>query len=84
MLVSSLFILVQFAITRPVRALVAPPAVQWISVAMAVFSVGQFSGAQLNPAVTLGSAIQGGTDWSDVPKYIGGEFSGAFIGAIRL
>jgi glycerol uptake facilitator protein len=55
-----------------------------MAVAMAVYSVGQFSGAQLNPAVTLGSAIQGGTDWSDVPKYIGGEFSGAFIGAILV
>jgi glycerol uptake facilitator len=55
-----------------------------MAVAMAVYSVGHFSGAQLNPAVTLGSAIEGGTDWSDVPKYIGGEFSGAFIGAILV
>jgi glycerol uptake facilitator protein len=55
-----------------------------MAVAMAVYSVGHFSGAQLNPAVTLGSAIQGGTNWSDVPKYIGGEFSGAFIGAILV
>jgi glycerol uptake facilitator protein len=55
-----------------------------MAVALAVYAVGQFSGAQLNPAVTLGFAIQGGTDWSDVPKYIGGEFSGAFIGAILV
>src|SRR6188472_3454744 len=52
-----------------------------MAVAMAVYAVGQFSGAQLNPAVTLGAAIAGKTDWSDVPKYIAGEFSGAFIGA---
>jgi len=52
-----------------------------MAVAMAVYAVGQFSGAHLNPAVTLGLAIEGSTDWSDVPKYIAGEFSGAFIGA---
>jgi glycerol uptake facilitator protein len=51
------------------------------AVAMAVFAVGQFSGAHLNPAVTLGFAFQGTTPWEDVPKYIGGELVGAFIGA---
>jgi glycerol uptake facilitator protein len=52
-----------------------------MGVAMAVFAVGQFDGAHLNPAVTLGFAVIGNTAWSDVPKYIGGEFVGAFIGA---
>lgn len=55
-----------------------------MAVAMAVFAVGQFSGAHLNPAVTLGFAIEGRTSWSDVPKYIGGEFSGAIIGAVLV
>jgi glycerol uptake facilitator protein len=45
------------------------------------FAVGQFSGAHLNPAVTLGFAIVGNTDWGDVPEYLAGEFVGAFIGA---
>jgi glycerol uptake facilitator protein len=54
------------------------------AVAIAVFAVGQFSGAQLNPAVTLGSAVIGGTEWSDVPAYLGGEFIGAFIGAVLV
>jgi glycerol uptake facilitator protein len=52
-----------------------------MGVAMAVFAVGQFSGAHLNPAVTFGFALEGTTDWSDVPKYFAGEFVGAFIGA---
>ena len=52
-----------------------------MAVAMAVFAVGQFSGAHLNPAVTLGFAVIGNTEWSDVPKYLGGEFCGAFVGA---
>jgi glycerol uptake facilitator protein len=52
-----------------------------MAVAMAVFAVGQFSGAHLNPAVTIGLATIGNTEWSDVPKYLAGEFVGAFIGA---
>jgi glycerol uptake facilitator protein len=55
-----------------------------IAVMVGVFAVGQFSGAHLNPAVTLGFAIEGRTDWSDVPKYFAGEFSGAIIGAILV
>jgi glycerol uptake facilitator protein len=55
-----------------------------MAVAIAVFAVGQFSGAHLNPAVTLGFAIEGRTDWSDVPKYVAGEFSGAIIGAVLV
>jgi glycerol uptake facilitator protein len=52
-----------------------------MAVMTAVFAVGQFSGAHLNPAVTLGLAIAGNAEWSDVPEYLAGEFVGAFIGA---
>jgi len=55
-----------------------------MGVAMAVYAVGAFSGAHLNPAVTLGFAVVGVTEWSDVPKYLAGEFSGAFIGAVLV
>jgi glycerol uptake facilitator len=54
------------------------------AVMTAVFAIGQFSGGQLNPAVTVGSAIAGGTDWGDTPKYFIGEFLGAFIGAVLV
>ena len=53
-----------------------------IAVAIAVFAVAQFSGAHINPAVTLGIAVIGSTEWSDVPEYLGGQFVGAFIGAV--
>jgi glycerol uptake facilitator protein len=53
-----------------------------MAVAMAVYAVGQFSGAHLNPAVTFGFALTDVTPWDDVPKYIAGEFVGAFVGAI--
>jgi len=49
-----------------------------------VFAVGQFSGAHINPAVTLGNAVIGNTDWADVPKYLIGQFLGAFIGAVLV
>ena len=52
-----------------------------MAVMVAVFAVGQFSGAHLNPAVTIGFALEGRTDWGDVPEYLAGEFLGAFIGA---
>jgi glycerol uptake facilitator protein len=52
-----------------------------LAVAIGVYAIGQFSGAHLNPAVTLGFWIEGTTDGSDVPKYLIGEFLGAFAGA---
>ncbi len=52
-----------------------------LAVAMAVYAVGQFSGAHLNPAVTFGLWSIGSVDAGDVPKYLAGEFVGAFIGA---
>ena len=52
-----------------------------MAVMTGVFAVGQFSGAHLNPAVTLGFAIEGTIEWDQVPEYFAGEFLGAFIGS---
>src|SRR4051795_5318988 len=52
-----------------------------LAVMTGVFAIGQFSGAHLNPAVTIGFWVAGTIDGSDVPAYLGGEFVGAFIGA---
>ncbi|MGW3910890.1 MIP/aquaporin family protein [Streptomyces sp. NPDC005070] len=40
------------------------------------------SGGQINPAVTIGFAIEGSTKWSDVPFYLLGQFAGAVVGAV--
>ncbi|MEU6330078.1 MULTISPECIES: MIP/aquaporin family protein [unclassified Streptomyces] len=42
------------------------------------------SGANLNPAVTIGLAIKGGIEWNQVPVYFGGEMLGAMIGAVLV
>ena len=55
-----------------------------MAVMLGVFAVAQFSGAHLNPAVTLGFAVIGNTDWGDVPAYLAGEFIGAMIGAFLV
>ncbi|MBB3909258.1 aquaporin family protein [Anoxybacillus rupiensis] len=53
-----------------------------LAVAMAVYAVGQVSGAHLNPAVTIGLAAIGEFPWSDVPAYLAAQMIGAFIGAV--
>jgi glycerol uptake facilitator protein len=55
-----------------------------LAVAVAVYAVGRFSGAHINPAVTLGLASIGTISWGDVPLYLSGQFVGAFIGAVLV
>lgn len=52
-----------------------------IAVFTAVYVVGQFSGAHINPAVTLGLALAGLFEWGMVPGYFLAQTAGAFIGA---
>jgi len=52
-----------------------------LAVAVAVYAVGQISGAHLNPAVTLGLAFNGVFPWNEVPSYILAQMIGAFLGA---
>jgi glycerol uptake facilitator protein len=57
-----------------------------LAVAMAVYAVGQFSGAHINPAVTISFALTDSfnVQWGDVHKYLLGQFAGAFIGAVLV
>ncbi|MFF3262418.1 MIP/aquaporin family protein [Streptomyces sp. NPDC002932] len=48
------------------------------------YIAGGVSGAHLNPAVTIGLAIEGGTKWSDVPLYLASQLLGAMIGAVLV
>lgn len=51
------------------------------AVTLAVYAVGTFSGAHLNPAVTIGLAAIGKLAWSAVPVYIAAQLLGAMLGA---
>jgi glycerol uptake facilitator protein len=55
-----------------------------MAVAVAVYCVAQFSGAHINPAVTIGLAVTGQFDFAQVPGYIIAQFLGAFVGAILV
>lgn len=52
-----------------------------MAVFVAVFVVGPFSGAHINPAVTIGLATAGVFPWEMVPIYLAAQFLGAAIGA---
>ena len=52
-----------------------------LAVTMGVYAVGQFSGAHLNPAVTIALAVEGGFNWAKVPGYIVCQMLGGIVGA---
>lgn len=54
------------------------------AVFVGVVVAGPYSGAHLNPAVTIGLAIAGKTAWSVVPSYLAGEMVGAMLGAFLV
>ncbi len=54
------------------------------AVAMAVYVAGWASGAHINPAVTIGVAAIGDMSVAQVPIYLAGQFTGAFLGAVLV
>lgn len=55
-----------------------------IAVFVAVFTMGQFSGAHINPAVTVGLAAAGLFEWALVPGYILAQIVGGAIGSVLV
>lgn len=54
------------------------------AVFIAVFVVAEFSGAHINPAVTLGLALAGSFEWASVPLYLTAQFLGGALGAFLV
>lgn len=52
-----------------------------LAVTFAIYAVGGYSGAHINPAVTLALAFNGSFPWSDVPAYCLAQLLGGFAGA---
>ncbi len=55
-----------------------------LAVFVAVFVVAAFSGAHINPAVTLGLALAGEFAWANVPTYLAAQFLGGAVGAFLV
>lgn len=55
-----------------------------IAVFVGVFLSAAYSGAHLNPAITIGFAVAGKFNWEMVPVYIMAQFAGAMLGAFLV
>ena len=55
-----------------------------LAVMCGVFIAGPYSGAHLNPAVTLGFALAGQFEWAAVLPYIAAQLLGGFAGAVAV
>lgn len=53
-----------------------------LAVYVGVVVAGPYSGAHINPAVTIALAVAGSFSWEAVPSYLLGQFIGAMIGAL--
>lgn len=55
-----------------------------LAVTLAIYAVGQVSGAHLNPAITLGLFVNGDFPGEQVLGYMLAQFAGAFAGAVLV
>jgi MIP family channel proteins len=73
------------ALSRPVAGppygSLAVPVAGGLALAIAVASLGHISGAHLNPAVTLGLAVNRHFPWTCAPAYLIAQFTGAIAAA---
>ena len=59
--------------------------VAWgLAVMCGVFIAGPYSGAHLNPAVSVGLAVAGSFAWASVPAYVAAQLAGGFVGAVLV
>ena len=54
------------------------------AVALAIYTVGDISGAHLNPAFTIAKALNGSFEWGLVPGYIVAQILGAMFGSLLV
>lgn len=49
-----------------------------------IYTIGKFTGAHINPAVTIGLASTGNFPWREVPAYLIAQFVGGVVGAYGI
>lgn len=54
------------------------------AVTLAIYAVGDISGAHLNPAFTIAKALNGSFEWKLVPVYIVAQLLGAMFGSLLV
>src|SRR5438477_9609962 len=60
-------------------------AIVWgVAIMVAVYVVGNISGAHINPAITLALAVWKRFPWGEVPMYIAAQLIGAMLAAATL
>lgn len=55
-----------------------------LAVTMGIYAVERFSGAHINPAITLALWMSGDFDGAQVPGYIAAQLGGAFFGGVLV
>lgn len=55
-----------------------------LAVMCGVFIAGPYSGAHLNPALSVGLAVAGSFAWADVAPYVAAQLLGGFVGAVLV
>ena len=71
-------------LVAPEYGVVAPALAHGLILVALIYTYGHISGAQVNPAVTLGLAVGGQQDWAKSAYYIVAQFIGGIIAAIVL
>ena len=70
--------------SNPSAAPIPTPLALGLALAVGIAAVGHVSGGHFNPAVTLGLAVAGRTNWRLVPGYIAAQLVGGLLGALVL
>ena len=71
-------------LVAPIFGVVVPALAHGLILVALIYTYGHISGAQVNPAVTLGLAVGGQQDWAKSAYYIVAQFIGGVIAAAVL